>query len=88
MHELGWWGGGAKCLIKMVYDAIPRVTAACFLFRIVFSVLMGAIQSLLSMANIRLCAPLSTRSQGTSLGSLAADDAGEGEGFLPKAMTS
>lgn len=69
----------------MVYDTIPGGTAACFLFRIVFSALMGAIQSLLSMVNFGLCAPLSTSSQGTSLGSLAADEAGEGEGCLPKA---
>lgn len=37
------------------------------------------------MVNFGLCAPLSTSSQGTSLGSLAADEAGEGEGCLPKA---
>lgn len=66
----------------MVYDTIPRVTAACFLFWMVFSVLMGAIQSLLNMASVRLCAPLSTSSQGTSL---TAADAREGEGCLPKA---
>lgn len=51
------------CLIKMVYDATPGVTAACFLFRMVFSALTGATQSLLSTGNGRLCAPLSPSSQ-------------------------
>lgn len=69
----------------MVYDTISRVTAACFLSRMVFSALTGAIHSLPSTANVRLCAPLSTSSQGTSLGSLAAGDSGEGEGCLSKA---
>lgn len=67
----------------MVYDTIPRVMAACFLSRMVFSALTGSIHSLLSTANVRLCAPVSTSSQGTSLGSLAAGGRG-GRGVFGK----
>lgn len=85
MHELGWWGGGTKCLIKMVYDTIPRMTAACFFFRMVFCALTAAMQSLQSTASIRLCAVSPPAHRVPAWASLAAADAGEGEGCLPKA---
>lgn len=66
----------------MVYDMVPRVTAACFLSRMVFSAPTGAAHSLptADRANEGLFVPVPTGSLATRLGSLTARDTGEGEG--------
>lgn len=66
----------------MVYDTVPRVTAACFLSRIVFSAPSGVMHSLphADVANGVLFVPLPAGLLGTRLGSLTAGDGGEEEG--------
>jgi len=75
-------GRGRKCLIKMVYDTIPRVAAASFLPRMVFSALTGALHGLLcaDVANSGMFVPLPVGLPSARLGSLTAGDAEDGEG--------
>lgn len=65
----------------MVYDMVPRVTAACFLSRTVFSALTGAVHGLptADMAE-GVFIPVPTVSLATRLGILTARDTVEGEG--------